>query len=99
MPAPDRAADDGGERWRRSDVDAARAASNDQLTQPADGRRDEDLAAATDVEHADAERERDAETGRDQRRREGERLGERLDPVDEAVALRSCRSTPWNSAT
>ena len=37
------------------------------------------LAAPADVEHADAEGECHAQAGRDQRCREGERLGERLD--------------------
>ncbi len=51
------------------------------------------LAAAADVEHADAEGQRHAEAGRDQRRRECQRLGERPDAAGERVARRSCRSS------
>ncbi len=47
------------------------------------GGRHQHLAAATDVEHADAERESDAETRRDQRCGEGERLGEGTDAARE----------------
>ena len=52
------------------------------------------LPAAADVEHADAEGERDAEAGRDERGREGERLGERTDAARRTSARRSCRSSP-----
>src|SRR5690606_35970082 len=46
------------------------------------------LALATDVEQADAEAERDAETGSDQRGTEAQRLGERADGPDEVVRVR-----------
>ena len=49
-------------------------------------RRHEHLAAATDVEQADAEAQRDTEAGRDERCREAQRLGERLDAVGEPRA-------------
>ena len=57
--------------------------SSEKPTHPAAAAAIEHLAAAADVEHADAERERDAEAGRDQRRREGQRLGERTDAARE----------------
>jgi hypothetical protein len=48
-------------------------------------RGDDDLATCADVEQANAEREGDTETGRDERGREVQRVGERLDPGGESV--------------
>ena len=58
---------------------------NDQATQPA-AAAPQELAAAADVEHAHAEREGDAETGRDQRGRERQRVHERSDLIEEPGA-------------
>ncbi len=49
----------------------------------AERRAEEHLPLAADVEEAGAEGQADAESGRDERRREGERLGERPDALRE----------------
>ena len=70
MPAqiapPTMAADDGDDQ-----VDDRTAASNGEADPAGDRGGDEHLALAADVEQAGAEAERDAETGGDQRGREG----------------------------
>jgi hypothetical protein len=80
---PERAADEAADQGHEH-VDAPRELEPEG--DPSGDRcRDEHLAATADVEHADAECERDAQASRDERRGERERLGQRPDAVDEGV--------------
>ena len=78
---PQRAGDEPGDEGD-DHVEAPRQIERERHP-PCRGGCHQHLAAAADVEHADAERQRHAQAGRDQRGREGQRLGERTDAARE----------------
>ena len=86
--APERAEDDAGQD--RDDHVQPGGQVPAEADQTGADRAEDDLALATDVEQAGAERQRDAQTGADQRRRGGDRRGDRAeDAADAAVVARS----------
>ena len=82
MPGPERTTERR-RRGREQQVQAGRAGRTRSRRTPAKMRTEDDLALRADVEQAGAEADAQAETGEDQRRRDGQRLGERADRAAE----------------